>query len=473
MKDNIAEIKSIEDFLSMEAIRIPEYQRPYKWTSKNVLQLVDDIHTFRHKSHYRIGTIVIHINNINENGVERISYDIVDGQQRYLTLRILIYALQKQISDNPRYQNHTKELVNATYNCLKKVPITFRHKVSIENINSNYKTIQRAIQHFDDQTIVQFIKNFQVVVFFIYDETEAFQFFDSQNSRGKDLYPHDLLKAFHLREFDSSEKSIQHEIIDQWEKYSTAKLHELFSEYLFRIKGWSNSRSSRYFRKEHIEGFKGISISKIEEYPYVKSLQIAHHLVDGYNANIERKIDKQKMNFPFQIDQLMINGRRFFEYIHYYLGINERFKKDYLKPISTFDSDCTRAEYLVKIVYRNDFSYRDGESYLKDLFECITIYYIDKFGSAEIEAFIEKAFVWCYFLRFEFQRLGFDSIDKYVLNNNLFLIVKKAIHPKDVIKAAFLNVPTLQKVIDFEKSDSRRMDKRIVKFFKENNYYAN
>lgn len=32
------------------------------------------------------------------------------------------------------------------------------------------------------------------------DISEAFQFFDSQNARGKALYPHDLLKAYHLRE---------------------------------------------------------------------------------------------------------------------------------------------------------------------------------------------------------------------------------------------------------------------------------
>jgi hypothetical protein len=33
-----------------------------------------------------------------------------------------------------------------------------------------------------------------------YIEQEAFQFFDSQNTRGKSLEPHDLLKSYHLRE---------------------------------------------------------------------------------------------------------------------------------------------------------------------------------------------------------------------------------------------------------------------------------
>ncbi len=471
--ENRAEIISIRQFVALEAIRIPEYQRPYKWTAKNVLQLVDDIHTFRKKSHYRFGTIVIHINTIKENDGDRTCYDIVDGQQRYITLRLLIYTLQKLVQNNPKYQSHTKELVAETYENVKKIPITFKHKLTIENISANFRILQRAIQHYDDETITQFITNFQVVAFYIHDETEAFQFFDSQNSRGKDLYPHDLLKAYHLREFDAKERAIQTEIIDQWERYATHKLHELFSEYLFRIKGWSNSQSSRYFKKEHIDSFKGISIDKIEEYPYVKGLQIAHHLVDNYNANVERKIDKQKMDFPFQIDQLMINGRRFFEYISYYLGINERFKATYLKPTETLTHEGSRTELLVNYIYHNKFSYRDGESYLKDLFECVTIFYIDKFGNKEIDSFIEKAFVWTYYLRFEFQRLGFDSIDKYVLNNNLFLVIKNAIHPKEVVKSDYLTLPTLQKIMDFEKEESRRMDQKIVKFFKDNNYYAN
>jgi hypothetical protein len=471
--NNKAEIYSVQDFISLDKIRIPEYQRPYKWTSKNVIQLIEDIHTFRKKTHYRFGTIVIHENYLVEDEKEVLYHDIVDGQQRYITLRLMVYALYKQTNGNKKYQSSTQTKVADLKKKLDLIDIKYTNKESIENINQNFLLIKRSIQHFDDITISNFITNFQVVVFFISNETEAFQFFDSQNSRGKDLYPHDLLKAYHLREFEDSDRIAQTKIVDHWEKYSSKKLAVLFSEYLYRIKGWSNNRHSRYFGKQDIDIFKGISIDKIESFPFVKPLQIAHHLVDNYNANVERKIDKQHMSFPFQIDQLMINGRRFFEYIDYYLGINERFKTSYLRPNETLDSDCTNAELLVKYIYRNSFSYREGESYLKDLFECVTIYYIDKFGENELEDFIEKAFIWCYYLRFEYQRLGFDSVDNYVIGNNLFLIIKNAIQPKEVIKAQMLNLPTLQNISDFGKVESRRMDKRIVEFFKNNHYYAN
>ncbi|MCV5296225.1 hypothetical protein OFC42_31085, partial [Escherichia coli] len=47
-------------------------------------------------------------------------------------------------------------------------------------------------------------------------------------------------------------------------------------------------------------------------------LRIAHHFVDEYNRQYQRKIDGQYMTFPFHLDQMIINGRRFFEMAEYY-----------------------------------------------------------------------------------------------------------------------------------------------------------
>lgn len=56
-----------------------------------------------------------------------------------------------------------------------------------------------------------------MVVFVLADLSEAFQFFDSQNARGRDLDPHDLLKAFHLREFASHEVELKAASVAHWE----------------------------------------------------------------------------------------------------------------------------------------------------------------------------------------------------------------------------------------------------------------
>lgn len=91
-------ISSIEQFLLKDfgdkkykdvTFSIPEYQRPYKWTTENVLQLIDDVReaiiTGKEKKisdiKYRIGTVVLH--------ADKAKLNIVDGQQRFLTINLI------------------------------------------------------------------------------------------------------------------------------------------------------------------------------------------------------------------------------------------------------------------------------------------------------------------------------------------------------------------------------------------------
>ena len=100
---------------------IPEYQRPYKWTAKNAIQLLDDIIEAKteNKETYRVGTLILH----NDKG----KYNIVDGQQRTITFSLLLKALEagaikfleQSLSDNP-------------YN--------------IRNIPNNYRVLERRVK---------------------------------------------------------------------------------------------------------------------------------------------------------------------------------------------------------------------------------------------------------------------------------------------------------------------------------------
>ena len=68
---------------------IPPYQRPYKWTARNAIQLLDDILEARNnnKEVYRVGTLILHKGQ-DSNGKEK--YNIVDGQQRTITFSLLL-----------------------------------------------------------------------------------------------------------------------------------------------------------------------------------------------------------------------------------------------------------------------------------------------------------------------------------------------------------------------------------------------
>ena len=75
------------------------------------------------------------------------------------------------------------------------------------NIPKNFAALKRRIEGIADEKdrneLREYIENrCELVVVITDDISEAFQFFDSQNARGKKLYPQDLLKAYHLREMN-------------------------------------------------------------------------------------------------------------------------------------------------------------------------------------------------------------------------------------------------------------------------------
>lgn len=167
-------------------LTVPVYQRPYKWTARNAIQLLDDIIEAKNsnKERYRVGTLILHKAKVDRKDV----YNIVDGQQRTITFCLLLTALgeksikflDEKIADNP-YNNRN---VANNYRALLR-----RVGRQSENDDANIDW-QREMQRLKEYTENQC----ELIVVTTTDVSEAFQFFDSQNARGKALYPHDLLK---------------------------------------------------------------------------------------------------------------------------------------------------------------------------------------------------------------------------------------------------------------------------------------
>lgn len=446
-------IISIGDLLGDTTLRIPSYQRPYKWTTKHVGQLFSDIMTFKDKSSYRLGTIVFHQDGEIKN--------IVDGQQRVLTLLLSIQALVNyKLNDLKRID--LQEQLNKLKSCI--INPEFSNDISKFNLHNNYLEISRIIKRadFNEEHIDFFLNQCKVVTFYLNDISEAFQFFDSQNSRGKDLEPHDLLKAYHLREFKSDDDSVKSKTVETWEHSETSELAYLFSKYLYRVRNWTRGKSARYFGKDDIHIFKGVNIESIEPYPYVKHLRITHNFVDQYNNNYERKIDGYTMDFPFHLDQTIINGRRFFEMTsHYQKKIIEITNNKRLTEQATSILD-DKAKEILKTIDTYEGCYRTGDRYVRCMFDCLLIFYIDKFGFAELSTAIKKIFIWAYSLRLKMQVMQLATMDNYAFKEqNLFKLLKDSIQPSDFINCS-LPVVTNKRSTKTEK---------IEVIFKEMNYY--
>lgn len=419
----IPRIITIKDLLRMSNLRVPKYQRPYKWTSQNVNQLIDDILLFQNKKAYRLGTLVLH-----KNGED---LDLVDGQQRTVTLLLLAHSILS------KWKNEMPKIVpGITLKTLEPhfSNLLFLSEVSALNIKNNLREIEHRVNEFSEKHVRFFFESCQLVEVVLTDVSEAFQFFDSQNARGKDLLPHDLLKAFHLREMaDSSSEKERLDCVKKWEAVKSDSLAILFENYLFRVRNWSKGASARYLTKSEVSVFKGLSPSMDTQFPMAKALRITHFYVEGYNHNRERSIDLQRMEYPFQLDQTIINGKRFFELAHHYAILVKKVKELDFEVYEGSD-----AESIISLLRGYPGSDRIGDRYVRNLFDCCLLHYVDKFGDYDLERAIVRFFLYAYQLRIELLAVHLASIDNLASEGYpIFKKIREAIHPKDFLNGTF------------------------------------
>jgi len=402
------DILTVKEILSLP-LSIPSYQRPYKWQAHHVNQLIEDVIIHKNKSRYRLGTVVLHEDEENQ-------LSIVDGQQRLLTLTLMCLLLDKGGICQPY-------LMQQPFNSTIGIE-NLKHNAAV--IDSRFKQLSEALR----EELVDFLLHkCELICIHLDDLSEAFQFFDSQNARGKELAPYDLLKAFHLREMESNSEKERMDCVTQWESEvnpddtKTISLQVIMSDYLYRIRRWTQGLSGANFSRHTINEFKGVNLTATP-YRFTESLRALNYMVDQYNADNIRHWDKQDMSYPFQIDQTMINGKRFFEFIQYYINAYQ----------ILFSEDSKQLSHLINTIDNYEGKNRVGDHYVRNLFYCSVLYYFDKFGEVELDKAAKLCFVWSYQIRLIQNRVPIESVDNHAKGaDSLFNVIHTALHPHEVL----------------------------------------
>nr|BFF06754.1 hypothetical protein GCM10023233_17230 [Brevibacterium otitidis] len=403
---------SVDGLLGADApaLRIPDFQRPYSWTPRMAAQLFTDIAdalSHRPDQPYVMGTVIL----LRREGETH--FEVVDGQQRLLTLHVLRSLLRGQRVTDLEYGSTPVHLV---YQELHR---------QVEGLRHRDGDLARYSNFLDSKA--------QVLRIVTDDEDEAFQFFDSQNFRGKTLRPHDLLKAYHLREMADSSTSEQRAVVEEWEKAQENDLDRLFGTYLARIHWWSRNQPARAFTPDDLDIFKGIGRAT-RGLPGAEYHRAAKAVLPGLQEWATPSADVETLRnlkrAQHQLDAPVAAGRSFFDYAAFMLAECQRLDDELFAP--TVGGDWSAPDLS---------EFRDGARYrfCRELYVAAALYYTNKYAEADAAQTRRRLFRWAYGLRLAYERLGWRSTDNYALGRetltsregiNLFATIRDTLDPR-------------------------------------------
>lgn len=451
---------------------IPPYQRPYKWTAKNANQLINDIDESMKSSKeiYRVGTLILHKH--EKDG--KLVYDIVDGQQRTITFSLLL----KWFEDN-QVSFLNREITENSY--------------TIHNIANNYRAMKRRIDNLEADEKDEFEKyiknNCELIVVITDDLSEAFQFFDSQNARGKELYPHDLLKAYHLREMNDLDVRETERVVKTWEDLNQKTLSKLFREYLYRLKEWIQGNKADELTEHNIDLFKGISAR--DNYPYAQYYKGAFSYATNFNKSLVPFVTGTQNLRPFQINAPIVAGKPFFEYAKYYFDILEDIQNN-----DKYEGFFIKDNKIVKTLDLPKYKRGTGNGVTRLMFDTAILLYVDRFCPSRptkvdtelLNRFVEYSFIWAYSMRAQYEKLGWLVAQNYIMGRtdsrvknayNIYKVINESDSPIALLsKLAEITVPLGINDIRDGNVDPLNMDETIdgvcsnyLKYFKDLHFW--
>lgn len=232
---------------------MPDYQREYVWTDKEVHQLFEDVGEQIDAStnrEYFIGTVLVAPTD------QKNHYEVIDGQQRLTTFFLLLCALKHLFMDEQQQRQMISGLISTSYvdsdgevranlklepryenagDVMAKLvvldadPQAVRAGIqaagiasfgSLENLVNAYSTLYRYLKdNYDDVSKLKkywgYLANNVVFIQISTDVSSALKIFETINERGVGLNPMDLLKNLLFTQVKQAQFT---QLKDEWKK---------------------------------------------------------------------------------------------------------------------------------------------------------------------------------------------------------------------------------------------------------------
>lgn len=230
---------------------VPNYQRPYAWGDEQVNNLWEDL--YDSESEYFLGTFVFNNEYLNLRNIK----EIVDGQQRLLTLTIFFAVLRDiflELKDKTRSDRIQSNLIanqdldgkDNTYKFMpgKNLEDYFRNYIQKEStkiqeskpqtneqklVKKNYellynKTYRELENLNNNQERIEYLSklrdkviSLELVLVSVNKEEDAFIFFETLNARGMQLSTSDIIKNLIFRKITEGKLLEESKIVQKWQ----------------------------------------------------------------------------------------------------------------------------------------------------------------------------------------------------------------------------------------------------------------
>ena len=188
----LKEVSIEEIFISGEKsiYEIPIYQRNYAWEKDEITTLVQDVYDAFKKNSlgvYYIGTLVSH------HKGDRV-FEVIDGQQRLTTIRLILGALDIVPNNKLTYRARKK-----SDDTIKSIP-SFLVDEKDTGIENGFRYVKNAFNEIvpieeKDKFSLYFRNYVHIIHYQVPKDIDLNHYFEVMNSRGEQLEKHEIVKA--------------------------------------------------------------------------------------------------------------------------------------------------------------------------------------------------------------------------------------------------------------------------------------